>query len=147
MHLLIYNIHVVGENTQRRRVIFATPTRAKKGSTMATKTTFGKKLRECREDKGLSQQELAKILKTSHSVIGRYERDEMSPSIDAVKKMAATLDTTVGYLLGESNEGKTLKDTAMLKRLNDISALPDKDKEHILYTIDGLIKSAKLQAL
>ena len=89
----------------------------------------------------------AKAKKTSHSVIGRYERDEMSPSIDAVKKMAAILDTTVGYLLGESNEGKTLKDTAMLKRLNDISALPDKDKEHILYTIDGLIKSAKLQAL
>jgi transcriptional regulator with XRE-family HTH domain len=79
--------------------------------------------------------------------IGRYERDEMSPSIDAVKKMASVLDTTVGYLLGESNEGKTLKDTAMLKRLNDISALPDKDKEHILYTIDGLIKSAKLQTL
>lgn len=71
----------------------------------------------------------------------------MSPSIEAVKKMAAVLDTTVGYLLGESTEGKTLKDTAMLKRLNDISALPDKDNEHILYTIDGLIKSAKLQAL
>jgi hypothetical protein len=62
-------------------------------------------------------------------------------------EMAAILDTTVGYLLGESTEGKTLKDTAMLKRLNDISALPDKDKEHILYTIDGLIKSAKLQTL
>jgi transcriptional regulator with XRE-family HTH domain len=60
-------------------------TRQEVGSTMA-KTTFGKKLRECREDKDLSQQELAKILKTSHSVIGRYERDEMSPSIDAVKK-------------------------------------------------------------
>lgn len=61
--------------------------------------------------------------------------------------MAATLEITVGYLLGESNEGKNLKDTAMLKRLNDISALPDKDREHILYTIDSLIKSAKLQAL
>ncbi|MCC7514191.1 MAG: hypothetical protein IT212_05830 [Bacteroidia bacterium] len=72
---------------------------------------------------------------------------KVKSSIDAVKKMAAILDTTVGYLLGESNEGKTLKDTAMLKRLNDISALPDKDREHILYTIDGLIKSAKLQAL
>jgi transcriptional regulator with XRE-family HTH domain len=111
------------------------------------KATFGKKLRECRVDKGLSLQELAKILKPSHSVIRRYERDEMSPSIDAVKIMAAIIDTTVGYLLGESREGKTLKDTAMLKRLNDISALPDKDKEHILYTIDGLIKSAKMQAL
>lgn len=102
--------------------------------------SFGKKLRECREDKGLSQQELAKILKTSHSVIGRYERDEMSPSIDAVKKLAQVLDTTVGYLLGEAKEEKILKDTAMLKRLNDINALSDKDKEHILYTIDGLIK-------
>lgn len=72
---------------------------------------------------------------------------KVKSSIDAVKKIAAILDTTVGYLLGESNEGKTLKDTAMLKRLNDISALPDKDRENILYTIDGLIKSAKLQAL
>ncbi len=72
---------------------------------------------------------------------------KVKSSIDAVKKIATALDTTVGYLLGESNEGKTLKDTAMLKRLNDISALPDKDREHILYTIDGLIKSAKLQAL
>ena len=35
----------------------------------------------------------------------------------------------------------------MLERLNDISALPDKGREHILYTVDGLIKSAKLQAL
>lgn len=110
-------------------------------------TTFGKKLRECRDDKGLSQQDLATILKTSHSVIGRYERDEMRPSIDVVKKLATVLDSTVGYLLGESAEGKTLKDTAMLKRLNDIATLPAKDKEHILYTIDGLIKSAKLQAL
>ena len=71
----------------------------------------------------------------------------MNSSIDAVKKMAGILDTTVGYLLGESNEGKTLKDTAMLKQLNDTSALSDKDREHILYTIDGLIQSAKLQTL
>jgi hypothetical protein len=46
-----------------------------------------------------------------------------------------------------SKKQDVLEDTAMLKRLNDISALPDKDKEHILYTIDGLIKSAKLQTL
>lgn len=46
-----------------------------------------------------------------------------------------------------ANLCQTAKDTTMLKRKNDISALPDKDREHILYTIDGLIKSAKLQAL
>ena len=35
----------------------------------------------------------------------------------------------------------------MVKRLNDLNNLPDKDKEYILYALDGLIKSAKLQTL
>lgn len=112
---------------------------------MASKTS--KIITDLRKQKDWSQTELATNSGVSREMIGKYERGEAVPSIDAVKKMAAILDTTVGYLLGESNEGKTLKDTAMLKRLNDISALPDKDREHILYTIDGLIKSAKLQAL
>ncbi len=32
----------------------------------------------------------------------------------------------------------------MVKRLNDLNALPDKDKEYIFYALYGLIKSAKL---
>jgi transcriptional regulator with XRE-family HTH domain len=109
--------------------------------------TFGKKLRECREAKGLSQKDLAKLLKTSYSVIGKYERDEMLPSIEAAKKIAKLVDTTVGYLLGESNDMNVLKDKAMLKRLNDITNLPDKDKECVLYTIDHLLASVKTQAV
>lgn len=64
-----------------------------------------------------------------------------------VKNLAAALDTTVGYLLSETKQSNFLKDTAMVKRLNDLNNLPDKDKEYILYALDGLIKSAKLQAL
>jgi transcriptional regulator with XRE-family HTH domain len=108
--------------------------------------TFGKKLRECREAKGLSQKDLAKLLNTSYSVVGKYERDEMLPSIDAAKKIAKLIDTTVGYLLGEVKDMNVFKDTAMLKRLNDITALKENDKEHILYTIDHLLASVKTQA-
>ncbi|MGQ1892058.1 helix-turn-helix domain-containing protein [Thermophagus sp. OGC60D27] len=36
-------------------------------------------------ERKLSQTDLAKQLKTSVSVISRYERDEMTPSIDAAK--------------------------------------------------------------
>ena len=39
--------------------------------------TFGRKLRECREAKKLSQNELAKLIEAHHSIIGRYERDEV----------------------------------------------------------------------
>jgi hypothetical protein len=34
---------------------------------------------------------------------------------------------------------KNFKNKAMLKRLNDISSLPDIDRQEILYTIDGLV--------
>ena len=64
-----------------------------------------------------------------------------------VKNIAAALDTTVVYLLGESKKHEVLNDTAMLKRLNDIAGFLDEDKKHILYTLDGLIKNVKLKAI
>jgi transcriptional regulator with XRE-family HTH domain len=108
-------------------------------------STFGKKLRECREAKGLSQKELAKLLSTSYSVIGKYERDEMQPSIEAAKKIAKLVGTTVGYLLGETDEENILKDPEMLKRLNEIEKMEETDKGHILSVIDGFIKSIKIK--
>lgn len=108
---------------------------------------FGKKLVECRKAKGLSQKDLAKLLNTSHSVIGKYEREEMTPSIEAAVKLANLLDTTVGYLLGENKEASLLKDPAMLKRLQDIENLPPEDKNCVLYTVDNLLKAAKFRTL
>jgi|SRR5690554_1884225 transcriptional regulator with XRE-family HTH domain len=108
-------------------------------------STFGKKLRECRDSKGLSQKELAKLLNTSYSVIGKYERDEMTPSIDAAKKIAKLLDTTIGYLLSETEQENILKNPDMLKRLNEIDNMDKEDKNHILYAIDALIKSVKFK--
>lgn len=110
-------------------------------------TTFGKKLKDYREAKGFSQNELAKGIEVHHSIIGKYERDEVKPSIDVVKKMAGALDTTAGYLMGDAKNTLALKDQAMLKRINDIKNLPDDDKKHIPDAIDGLIKYAKLKSL
>lgn len=105
--------------------------------------TFGKKLREQRDASGLSQSKLAKELGLHPSIIGRYEREEAKPTIDVVKKMAVVLNTTVGYLLGETSEQNLLKDPIMLKRLNDIVDFPDEDRKYILYAIDAMIRDAK----
>lgn len=59
------------------------------------------------------------------------------------KKLAKILDTTVGYLLGETDRADLFKDPAMLKRLQDINTLADNDKHCILYAIDGLLRDAK----
>lgn len=51
--------------------------------------------------------------------------------------------TTVGYLLGETEETNVLKDPTMLKRLNEISTLPDDDRHCIIYAIDGLLQNVR----
>lgn len=109
--------------------------------------SFGKRLADCRKAKNLSQKDLAKAFSTSHTTIGKYERDEMLPSIEAAKKLAKLLDTTVGYLLGENEQADLFKDPAMLRRFQDIASLPQKDKECLLTTVDHFIRASKIAAL
>lgn len=109
--------------------------------------SFGKKLRECREAKGFSQSELARQLETHHSIIGKYERDEVKPSIDVVKKITGLLGTTVGYLLGETEELNLFKDPALLKRFNDINGLTEKEKECVYSLMDAFLAKSKMQSI
>lgn len=106
-------------------------------------STFGKRLMECREAKKLSQQELAKLMSISYTVIGKYERDETKPSIDVARNLAKLLDTTVGHLLGEIDDKDALKDPALLKRVNELNELSATDRDGILYDLDGLLRDTK----
>jgi len=107
--------------------------------------TYGKRMAALRKERKMTQDELAKLLNTSISVIGRYERDEMTPSVEVAKKIAGFLDTTVGYLLGETDKADLFKDPKMLKRLSELDKMEKEDKKHILHVLDGFIKSVKLK--
>ncbi len=109
--------------------------------------TFGKKIKEARETKSFSQAEIARQIGVHHSIIGKYERDEVKPSIDVVKKIALVLDTTAGFLMGETKEQNVLKDPLMFKRMADIESLPPRDKESLLLTVDNFIKATKFNSL
>ena len=102
---------------------------------------------DCRKAKNLSQKELAEIFNTSHTTIGKYERDEMNPSIEAAKKLAKILGTTVGYLLGETKDSDLFKDPKMLQRFQDIVALPEDQRKSLLLNIDHFIRSAKISLI
>lgn len=108
---------------------------------------FGQRLTERRRASGLSQQELADVFGTSPSTIGKYERGKMKPSIEAAARLAQLLDTTVAYLLGEIDTASLYEDPKMVKRLEDIRALPDKEREALLLNVDHFIKASKIAAL
>lgn len=71
----------------------------------------------------------------------------MKPSIDAAKKRAKILHTSVGYLLSENDEANLFIDPKMLQRFQDISVLPEREKESLLTTVDHFIKSSKISLL
>ncbi len=63
--------------------------------------TFGKKIALLHKDLGLSQTELAKSLNTSVSVISRYERYEMTPSVNTTKKLQSFFVLSLVICLGK----------------------------------------------
>jgi transcriptional regulator with XRE-family HTH domain len=105
--------------------------------------TFGGRISMLRKQLKLSQDDLAKKIGTSAPIIGRYEREEIKPSIDVASKLADAIGVSLDYLLGKSD--KMVLDKKNVQRLEDIEQLPNEDKVHILYTIDNLIKAAKFK--
>ena len=100
---------------------------------------FGKRLNEVRKEKKISQEALAKSVGVHAPVIGRYERDEVKPSIEMATKIATALGTSLDYLVGYTD----LKiDSEVLERIIKIQKLNNKDKEHIITTIDALLRDA-----
>jgi transcriptional regulator with XRE-family HTH domain len=102
--------------------------------------SFGKTISAERKKKGFSQEELAKMVGTISVTIGRYERDEIKPSIDIATKIADALGVSLDYLTGKTN---VELDNSIIKRVVEIQSLPDEDKKHILYTLDGLLQNVR----
>lgn len=88
----------------------------------------------------ISQSELAKHARVNPNLISRYERNEAIPSIEIASKMADALKISLDYLAGKSDHQI---DQTILDFVLTIQELPNEDKEHILYTIEGLIEHAK----
>lgn len=57
-------------------------------------------LKELRLEKSLTQEELAKELNFSMSVVNKWENGKKNPSVDSLKILAKYFGVTIDYLLG-----------------------------------------------
>jgi len=58
------------------------------------------RLRELREEKGITQSQLAKNLGFSRNTISQYETGAREPDIQTIKKLCDFFGVSAGYLLG-----------------------------------------------
>lgn len=61
------------------------------------------RLIECREKKGITKMEAAKRMNLSQPAYVRYENGDRTPSIQTLKVIASTLDTSVEYLTNKTD--------------------------------------------
>jgi transcriptional regulator with XRE-family HTH domain len=93
-----------------------------------------------RKKKGLSQADLGKMIGTSGDVIGRYERGDITPSIDVVEKISDALEVSIDYLIGKT---KMVLDKETVERLEDISKLSEDKKSYVFNLIDMCLRDFK----
>lgn len=63
---------------------------------------FPEILKELREKKGFTQEQLASMLNLTKNAISHYEKNINSPNIDTIQKIADVFDVSVDYLLGRT---------------------------------------------
>lgn len=64
---------------------------------------FSERLKTLRENKDMSQKDLANKLKVSASAISMYERGERTPDIDIIKKICTIFNVDSDYLIGRKD--------------------------------------------
>jgi transcriptional regulator with XRE-family HTH domain len=106
-------------------------------------SAFGAKILQLRKERGWSQPHLGKLIGTSGAIVGRYERGEITPSIEVARKLADAFGVTVDFLVSDRELPEILKDKEMLERWKALAEVPDPDRDRILYVVDGLIRDAK----
>jgi transcriptional regulator with XRE-family HTH domain len=102
---------------------------------------IGSKITQLRKAKNWSQEDLAKQINSSRVMVGNYERNTNTPSIDVIIKMARTFEVTVDFLIGEGEFSTYDKD--IIKRIEDIDQLDEDTKKHLFFLVDNVIQNYK----
>ena len=106
----------------------------------------GNRLKLLRDEKGLTQEDLAKIIDVSPSAIGMYERDEREPNDDLTLKLADYFGVSTDYILGKSdiqnstNTNNTYEEKELLKYYQKLNNL---GKQTAITYVEGLTEVPK----
>ncbi len=111
--------------------------------------TLGQRIRELREEKNITQEELGKIVKVSKASFSKYEADTIEPSKDTIIALANFFNVSTDYLYGKTElrnpqEGQDLFGLKQLGfNINDYTPPTQKQKEQIKEIIETILKDNK----
>lgn len=111
------------------------------------------KLKTLRNEKKLTQRELAKLLNLSPSTIAMYEIGQRFPDPETLQKIADFFDVSVDYLLGRTDKRNIDTSNDVDERLHkvmqelgpdvllafyDLPNMTDEEKENVITLLEGI---------
>lgn len=123
----------------------------------------GQRIREIRENRGIFQAELAKMVNISESVMSRIEKGDRAVRDDELKEIAKSLNVSADYLIGRSEnpmlsrtderdiarnveEMKRNLENGSLRMSLDGEEITDEVKQFILDQIENTLTLAKIKS-
>jgi transcriptional regulator with XRE-family HTH domain len=97
---------------------------------------FGERLRQLREEKGLTQEELGKIINQKKANISKYETGRLEPSMGTLITLAKFFNVSTDYLLGVSDERFSSLDKEM-------EGVPEEERGKVERIIKTVISTFK----
>lgn len=104
---------------------------------------IGEKIRLLREQKKMTQEQLAKLVNLSQQTIDHYEKGRAKPSIDTVSLFASIFSVSTDYLLGRTDDPSPRPkiETIAAHRTDDpMDELPEAARKSVEEFIDYIYK-------
>jgi transcriptional regulator with XRE-family HTH domain len=117
------------------------PGTRKKYRTPVDERTIGKRLRELRLQRGMTQNEVAGELGINQSAVSDYEKGVVRMHAALVAGFARILKVTTDQILGLEKPASNghIKDRRFVRRLERIDKLTKRDRQLLLGTIDAFL--------
>lgn len=93
---------------------------------------FGDRLNELRNEKRLTQEQLANKFYLNKSSISRYERGQQVPELELLQQIADFFEVTTDYLLGNSDIRNPYKENKEEQQLPEYFETPEEAIDFLL---------------
>ncbi|WP_255590371.1 helix-turn-helix domain-containing protein [Algoriphagus sp. NBT04N3] len=110
---------------------------------------IGKTIKSIREEKGLTQQQIAELVNMHRSNYSRVEAGDRDLSLDAVNKIARYFGMTIDELVnfdGNIPDEVTIEDKSLMEQVKLIAELEPEEKNMVFKMIDTFL-TKKVQGL
>ena len=94
---------------------------------------FSTRLRELRLNRGLRQEQVAKLIGVNKSAISTYENDTREPSFEILVRLANLYRVSTDYLLGQTNS-----------RSVDLSELSEQEADLVCKLVETLTNNNEI---